>query len=438
MIDRIKDFWAVRGVSRMSADELRQLQERKLRRIVRHAYEQVPFYRERFRSAGIQPQDIRTLKDLQHIPVTTKRDLQIAGPEQTLAEGADPKSCTILHTSGSTGTPLVIYVGRWERRIRSLVEMRTLRRIGFSVHDRLASVGPHHARKPGLLTRLGIYQTQIIPGMLPAERQLERLRQFQPTVFWSYPTTMRAIYHTTGYRLRDFIRPRVMITSAEVLDELLRAQVREDLGLDPYNFYGCLEIGRIAAECPAREGLHVNVDHVILETWRGDRPAADGEDGLTLVTGLNARTMPFLRYEIGDRIVRLAQRCSCGSTLPLIGPPWGRADDLMVLPSGRRLPALRCTLVLRHHLSILRFRIIQEKVDQLTVLLVTRNPWEQGMIDELRRELLEQLGERLTIHIQCVDTIPDEKEKFRAFISLLPPQMIDHNRGPQLGKDIVQ
>ncbi len=96
----------------------------------------------------------------------------------------------------------------------------------------------------------------------------------------------------------------------------------------------------------------------------------------------------------------------------------------MVLPSGRRIPPLQCTLVLRRHLSILKYRIIQEKVDRLTVLLVTRGAWPQGAIDELRRELLDHLGEPLRIDVQPVEAIPDEKEKFRTFISRLPQQMI--------------
>lgn len=289
----------------------------------------------------------------------------------------------------------------------------------------MASLGPHRVRKPGPLTRLGVYRTITISGILPAEEQLEQLRDCQPTVLWAYPTTVRAIYQTTGCRLRDYIRPRLMIFSAEILDDLLREKIREDLGIDPYNFYGCLEIGRIAAECAVREGLHVNTDHVVLEAWCGDREAASGEDGLAVVTGLNSRTMPFIRYEIGDRIVRLGKRCSCGSSLPLIGSPWGRADDVMVLPSGRRLPPVRCSVVLRKHLSILRFQITQEQVDRLVVRLVTSKPWNQALIDDLRRQLLQQLGERLTLDIECVDSIPSDKLKFRSFVSRLPREVIE-------------
>lgn len=421
---RLWELWSLQRVFRMSPDELRELQERKLRRIVHHACTRVPFYRQRFQAAGVDPEDIRTVDDLKHLPVTTKQDLQSAGTERILASGVDQTSCRAILTGGSTGTPLSVYLTRRESQRRSLVELRTLRRVGFSTRDRMVTVGPQHRRVPPIHERLGFYRTEIIPGALPAQEQLRLLRHFKPSIFWSYPTMLRALLQQAEHRLRDHIRPRLMITSAEVLDELLRAQVSEDLGLDPYCFYGCMETGRIAAECPAREGLHVNTDHVVLETWRGDAPAAEGEAGTVLVTALNAWSMPLLRYRLGDRVVRLGRRCSCGSPLPLIERPLGRDDDIMLLPSGCMISPFRCIFVLRQFTSIVQYRMIQETVDHLTLLLVTRGPWARETIEELRRKLLEQLGEPLTIDIRLVDVIPEERDKFRAFITRLPGEML--------------
>jgi phenylacetate-CoA ligase len=408
----------------MSADELRELQEQKLRRIIHHAYERVPFYRERFQAAGLDPECIRTLDDLKHVPITTKQDLQSVEKNSILASGVDATSVRALHTSGSTGTPLAVYCTAWELRRRSLVEFRTLVRAGFSARDRLVSVGPRHRRAHGFHERLGLYRTEIMSSVLPAKEQLRLLQQLKPTIFWPYPTVLRALLHEAGRRLRDYIRPRLMITSGEVLNESLRAQIHEDLGLDPYCFYACIEVGRIAAECQMREGLHVNSDHLILETWRGDGPAARGEPGTVLLTGLNAWSMPLLRYRIGDRVVRLAGQCSCGSPLPLIDRPLGREDEAILLPSGRIVSPRRCNHVLREFTSILQFRMIQETVDRVTLLLVTKEPWTPKTTDDLRQKLLEQLGEPLAINIQFVDAIPEERDKFRAFMSRLPREML--------------
>lgn len=408
---------------RKSPDELRTLQFRKLQRVLHHALDNVPFYRRRFQAAGFHPDDFRAMEDLERIPLTTKRDLQSAGQAEVLATGVDPSACIEFRTSGSTGTPLAIYVTPWERHLRSLIEMRTLRRIGFVPQDLLVSVGPHRKRPLRLNDRIGIYRT-CMPGLMDPKDLLPLLELWQPTILWFYPGTLRALRHQAGRSLREYIRPRLLISSSEVLDELLRDQVRDDFGLDAFNFYGCLETGRIAAECSAREGLHVNADHVLLETRNGDRPAPCGEPGTVLVSTLNMRTMPFIRYELGDRVTRLAGQCSCGSPFPLIAPPHGRAEDLLRLPSGRLVPPVLCRVVLRRYTDVLQFRIIQERVDHLRILLVTRTPWPDETLGALRRQLLDRLAEPLTIDLQLTDSIPEEKRKFRSFVTHLPADML--------------
>jgi phenylacetate-CoA ligase len=419
MFDRLRALGSVLTAPRQSPDNLKALQGHKLRLLVRHAYLHVPYYRRRFQAAGLGPDDVRTLDDLERIPVTTKPDLQVAGIPETLSDGVDAAACFRLRTTGSTGTPLAIYLTPLERRVRSLVELRTLRTLGFSVRDRLVSVGPHLSRSPRLTDRLGVFSTHVVPGLLRADEQLRRLRALRPTILWAYPSSLRSLRREAGYRLREHVQPRLIITASEVLDEVLRTQILEDLGLVPYNFYGSLEAGRIAAECPARGGLHVNADHVILETRCGERAAREGEPGTVLITTLNARAMPFIRYELGDRVVRLAGSCSCGSPFPLIAAPLGRDEDVIMLPSGRIVPAVWCTHFLRPYGDVLQFRIVQERVDHLTIHLVTRRQWGDAASAGLRREMVEQLAEPVTVDVRVVDTIPEEKDKFRSFISHL-------------------
>lgn len=421
MLDRILSAWTA---PRKSADELQALQLRKLQRLVRHAFSNVPFYRRRFQEAGVHPDDIRTPDDLERIPVTTRKDLQSAELSELLATGVDPNACINLYTSGSSGKPLTTYVTPWERRLRGVIEMRSLLRIGFSPRDHLVSAGPHRRRPRSLAGRLGIYRTDIIPGLMKAEEMLPLLKRLQPTIFWFYPTTFRALRMYTGGPLSQYIRPRLLISSSEVLDDLLRDQVRDEFGLDPYNFYGSIETGRIASECLAREGLHVNPDHVILETRRADRPAAEGEPGTVLVTTLNTRAMPFIRYELGDRVTRLARRCSCGSPFPLIAAPDGRQEEVILLPGGRLVQPVWCLAVLRQYRDILQLRIIQERVDHLMVLIVASKPLADHVPDEMGRQITEKLGEPVTVDVQLVDSIPEEKEKFRCFVTHLPADML--------------
>ena len=422
MVGELLKLGALRQVCELTPDALQDLQDRKLRAAVQYAYDRVPLYRERLDAAGIRPSDVRTIRDLARLPETTKQDLQTADTGRIIAAGVDPRRCTVRHTNGSTGTPLRVYLTREDQSVRSLIELRSLQRLGVRFRDRLASVGPLGRRRRRLHERLGIYSTHRVSGDLPPQEQLARLSVLQPTVLWFYPTMLRALLAAADGGLRDWIQPRMLITSAEMLDDLLREQVRNDLGVDPYSAYGANETGRIAMECPAREGLHINTDHVVLESWAEGRPAEPSEAGAALVTTLDTDGMPLLRYRLGDRVRLLDKRCSCGSPFPLMDMPGGREHDVIVLPSGRLLAVFAVSGLLRVHLDILQFRVVQPRPDRLQFELVTREPWPEERLSQLQRQALERLGEPMTVDVRTVERLPpDNGVKFRYFVSLPPP-----------------
>ena len=420
MLRELLTLRSLQGIYSSSPAGVRELQARKLRAAMRHAYQEVPLYRERFDQAGLGPEGIRTPADLARLPITAKAELQTPDPRRIVAESVEPRDCIIRHTNGSTGRPLQIFITRRDQQLRSLVELRSLMRLGLRFRDRTVCVGPETARRPRLHERLGFYRNERISGNLPPEDQLRLLRDLSPTVFWFYPTLLRVILRAADYRLRDHIQPRMLIFSAEMYDDLLREQVRRDLGLEPYAAYGSNETGRIATECPTREGLHINVDHVVLEAWTDDGPAAPGQTGSALVTTLNATGMPLVRYRLGDRIQLLEKRCSCGSPLPLMAMPQGREIDAIELPSGRSIAAWALSNLLREDLDIMQFRIVQHARDYVELQLSTREPWPKGRLRRLEERAVERLGEPVSVEARVVDALPDDDIKFRYFLSRLP------------------
>ncbi len=283
-------------------------------------------------------------------------------------------------------------------------------------------MGPETPRRRRFHERLGAYDNERISGSIPPEEQLRQLTECNPTILWFYPTVLRALFRAADYRLRDHIRPRLLITSSEMFDNLLREQVLADLGLNPYSAYGANEVGRIAIECPAREGLHINTDHVVIESWVDGRAAKPGEEGAALVTTLDTRGMPLVRYRLGDRIRLLAKPCSCGSPLPLMGLSAGREGELIVLPSGRVISAFSVANILREYLDIMHFRILQEAPDRLELQLVTLTPWPLERLREVQQRALERIGEPVTVKFRLVDELPFEGPKFRYFVSHFTPE----------------
>ena len=137
MIAEILELRQLLPNRKLSADELAELQNRKLRAVIHHAYENVPYYRSLFSSVGLSPGDIFTVEDLKHVPVTTKDDLRTAGVERTTTKGLDLASCHTQDTSGTTGKPFTTYLTDSEARIQKNVAFRALLSIGIRPRDRL-------------------------------------------------------------------------------------------------------------------------------------------------------------------------------------------------------------------------------------------------------------------------------------------------------------
>jgi phenylacetate-CoA ligase len=239
-------------------------------------------------------------------------------------------------------------------------------------------------------------------------------------MFWAYPSVLRALLHHVDGRLSTIISPRLLITSAEVFDGETREKIRTDLGAEIFNFYGSIEFGRIAWECPAHQGLHVNTDHVILECVDGDQPVREGNPGASVLTTLNVSAMPFIRYRLGDTCTFLEKKCECGRSFPLIGPPGGRELDMIRLPSGKILSPWSFIHRLRIFDCIDQFRAIQENTDHFVLQIIFRGNTPDEMTSRIRSSIMDFLGEPVRVDIQSVDLIDDKKPGFKTFTSKLP------------------
>jgi len=430
VIGDLLEFHRIRQIPKKDPDEIAAIQLGKLQTIVKYAYERVPYYRSLFDSVKLKPADIRSVDDLSHVPVTTKDDLQQAGVENILASNVNRNNCISAITSGSTGKPLKAWYSKADMKTYRMIGFRALLSTGFRPWDRLVLVGITRSQKVKLYQRFGIFRSIFIQPLLPLSEQCELIRKMNPTVLWFYPTALRALLHFTDGRLADLVRPRIIISGSEMLDDQLRMRVENELGSKIYNIYGAVEIGRIASECAAHEGLHVNMDYVVLEcldnvgmtgaTLTSSGPVTQGQPGVAVVTTLENFTMPLIRYRLGDLYTFLDGPCSCGSNFQRISPPHGKDESLIRLPGGGVLIPQGAFSLLRQYKDLHQFRLIQESLDHIVLLLAWLKPPQKDDLAKIRSQLNEFLGEPVQLDIQCVDEIPEERLKFRTFISKLP------------------
>jgi len=421
VLGRIATLWSVLAARRLSPAALRALRDAKLRAVVRHAYARVPYYRERLDDAGIAPDDVRGVADLPHLPVTTKRDLMDAGPDATRDRELDPRACALLRTSGSTLQPLRVERTRDELFRHDAVQFRMLLQMGLRPRDRMAVVsalGRHDAR---LHQRLGLFRSTNVSRLLPPGEQILALQRFRPTVVWGYATALREILDRVDYQLGRVLRPspRMLISAGEVMEPLLRERIRADFDPALRMLYGSTEVGLVAADCPAGAGLHVNDDHVVLECLDGRRAAAPGELGEAVVTTLDLRTTPLLRYRVGDVFAAESGPCACGSPFSRMGAPRGRPDDALRLPGGRTLWPADCDAFsgLR---EVQQYRFVQERPDRIALRVRLREDPGEETLPRLRKRAEAFLGEPVDLSVEIVERFAERRIKFRTFVSRIP------------------
>jgi len=405
--------------------------DRSLRRLIAHAYANVPYYRRLFDRAGVRPRDIRTAADLQAIPITTKDDLRAVPLVDRIARGLSPTELYARSTSGFSGTPFTVLRTRWEQLLTFPIWLRAMRSFGLRVRDRRASVSyVHPGRRSNLgpirpiLNGLGVYRRLQVDCRLPAGDILRALRRCRPDFLGGYSGTIAHLAAVATDRDRRLISPRIVSVGAEVLTNAMRRQIRDAFGAPVYVGYGSLELNLIAWECTETGELHTCDDGVVIEVLKDGRPAEPGETGELVGTNLYSYAMPFIRYAQGDVVTRGAEACACGQPFSTIHGVQGRILDYFTLPDGRRVhPYAIADSALDTARWIRRFQIVQERTDRIVMHVVPSGEPSQQGVEELRRSAACLFGSDVEFRVEFVPELePEPTGKFRLARSLLGTQ----------------
>lgn len=417
----------------LSADEISQLQEKRLHKLLTHAYANCPFYRERMDRAELTPDKFAGSSDLSRLEVLTKQDIQLNG-EEMIAINYSRDDLIPNQTGGSTGAPLRFFLDRERKYSRRASTIRHDRWAGLNIGTRTGVLWGNRADfapQPTLRTKLRtyLYDRRLILDTSDITKAklskfIDRLNLYRPTVYLAYAN---AIYLFARYlqekQVVAFHRPESIITSAELLTDSQRSLIEKVFGCPVYNRYGCRETSIIASECGQGDGLHISAETLYLEFVRGDRQCEDGEVGEILVTDLLNFGMPLIRYRIGDTGAPLAGSCSCGRGLPRMRIDGGRITDFLVTPDGRVVSGASLTIYLVAVVpGIGQAQLIQETRERLLVRLVKGSDFGPGSIKLIETKAAELLGSDMRLEFEFVDKIACESSgKYRFSISQVDP-----------------
>ena len=407
-----------------SLDALLAIQNAKLRVVLEHAYQQVPFYRDLFDRAAVGPRDIQTAADLEQLPIVSRREMMAQSPEAITASDTDPETCMQLTTSGSSGMPLRVYLSRDDCAAYDMVWTRASLANGQRLWDRVAAF-KFNSRPQRWFQKMGIWRKAIIALDSEIEAQIEALRRGQHDILRGNTFQLTdAAREALRQNVTD-IRPRLIYSLGSLLSEADRVMIESAFSAPVFDAYGSTECGCMAWECRAREGYHVNVDALVLECIKDGRPAQPGEMGRLVCTSLHATAMPFIRYDTGDVGVLGEQPCSCGRGLPLLTQLNGRADDFFVRPDGSEVSPSVIVNRVKQTQGLVQFQMTQYRRDRIEVDVVSEPGQAERVCAEVATVMRALMLAGVAVEVHKVDAVsPDPSGKIRSMISLLDKEAL--------------
>lgn len=406
-------------------DRLRDLQIGNLRRFLVDVQEQVPCYRELFREQGFNPNNISKIEDIQQLPLIGKPFIR-ANQERLKADNA--RGLSRFNTGGSSGEPLIFYIGKERVSHDVAAKWRATRWWGVDIGDPEIVVwgSPIELGAQDRVRQIRdkLIRTILLPAFEMSEKKLDgfvhEIREVRPKMLFGYPSALSLIAshaETRGVGMDDLGIEVAFVTSERLYDHQ-KEKIEAVFGCRVANGYGGRDAGFIAHQCP-QGGMHITAEDIIVEIVdREGNVLPNGEAGEIVVTHLATRDFPFIRYRTGDIGILSEEACACGRGLPLLKEIQGRATDFIVAQDGTVLHGLALIYVLRDLPGIKEFKIIQESLERTRVQVVKDEGYGQEYETTIKEAFKQRLGRDVRIDIEYLPEIEPEKSgKFRYVVS---------------------
>jgi phenylacetate-CoA ligase len=419
-----------------SGSELQAYQNEKLRRLIKHAYENVPYYRRVMNERKIHPDDIRSTAELPRLPILTKETIrrEIGNLRATNLSNREMRHG---QTGGSTGEPLSFFHSKEAWAIHQACFRRGLRWAGLEWGEPVVSLAggllgtartSAKERLRRTLTRDHFLAAfEIRSDRIPAI--YEWLQEVHPKAMLGYTSSLYALALSCARTGKTGLNIPLAFSTAEVLFPFHVEQIKATFGSEVFDYYGCGEINSIAYQCRFRNGYHVSDEKVLIEvlplTNNDGADYAKGKTGRLLMTDLTNWAFPFIRYENGDSVVLTDDSCPCGRHLSRIEKVVGRIHDFILTMSGDLLPGEFFPHLFKFSHGVEQYQIVQDRIGCLRVLLVAAPDFTKNHETWLVNKIKEYVGTGMDIVVEHVREIPPTSAgKRRITVSHLDPQQL--------------
>ena len=356
-------------VETMPREQLRQLQNQRFMKQLRHVWDNVPYYRKKMEDKGLSIDDIHSMDDLHKLPFLTKDDLRKAYPYGLKGKPLS-ESVRIHSTSGTTGKRVVAFYTQHDIDLWEDCCARAITAAGGTKEDVV-----HVAYGYGLFTggsglhggahKVGCLTLPMSSGN--TDRQLQFMTDLGSTILCCTPSYAAYLAESIEEQgLKDQIQLKAGIFGAEAWSEDMRRDIQNKLGIKAYDIYGLTETSGpgVAFECSAQTGMHINEDHFIAEIIDPDTGEVlpEGSKGELVFTSITKEAFPLLRYRTKDICILSREKCACGRTFVKMCKPMGRSDDMLIIRGVNVFPSQIETVLMQQGYGA-NYQIIVDRVN---------------------------------------------------------------------------
>ena len=415
-------------IEQMGREEMRALQLERLKKIVKYAYERVPFYKKKFDEIGLKPEDIKTLEDISKIPYTTKTDLRDNYPYGLLAVPMD-EIVRVHASSGTSGKPTVVAYTKNDLDMWSDCVARLIVAAGGKKSD-VVQISFGY----GLFTgALGLHQgwEKVGASVIPAssgntERQVMLMKDLRATALVatpSYGLYISEVMEKMGIKKED-LKLRIGLFGSEASSPEMHKELQDKLGVFPTDNYGLSEIigPGVSGECEYKCGMHINEDHFYPEIIDRETlmPVADGEWGELVITTLTKEGLPMLRYRTKDITRLITDKCKCGRTTTRMDRIQGRSDDMLIIRGVNVFPSQIEGVLMSIPEIGGNYEIVVERIGHLDKLTINVEVKEVTLLDNYSKleDLVRKVRQKLKVVLQ-IDAV----------VKLVEPQSLKRFEG---------
>jgi phenylacetate-CoA ligase len=409
----------------LTPEKMEELRVARLRGFLCDIQRSVPFYRRLFKAKSFDPRGLTSVADLQQLPLMGKPEIRQSGDE---LKSENALGLQRFNTGGSTGEPLVFYLGRKRVSHDVAAKRRATRWWDVDIGDPEIVVwgSPIELGSQDRIRKMRdrLFRTQLISAFEMSDDNLdlylEQIIREKPKMLFGYPSS---IAHIAEYAKRKSLRLddlgiKVVFVTSERLYEHQQESIEDAFGCPVANGYGGRDSGFIAHACPSGS-MHITAEDIIVEIVDANGSVLpSGESGQIVITHMATNDFPFVRYMTGDVGALSDRPCECGRGLPVLEKIDGRTTDFVLAQDGTVVHGLALIYVLRDIEAIQSFKIIQETTELLRIQLVVTPQfgveWESVIAQSYRK----RLGASVELVYEYLDEIPREKSgKYRYVVS---------------------